>query len=330
MFGLSLSGFTAAWWLVLLIVVAALTAAYVLVQRQRRRRVLRFSNLETLDKVAPKGPHWTRHVPAALLLVALLFLTVAMAGPTSEQKVPRNRATVMLVMDVSLSMKATDVQPNRLKAAQNSAKSFAERLTPGVNLGLISFAGTATVAVSPTTDRPSVKKGIDGLKLAESTATGEAIFAAIQSIQGFSQVVGGPEGPPPSHIVLMTDGKQTVPTIDQNASRGAFTAARAAKKARIPVSTISFGTEEGAVDIRGRSIPVPVDDSSMEEIARLSGGDFYKAASADELSEVYEALGEQIGYEIKDADASKPWLVLGTLSALIAAAGALGISQRLP
>ncbi|TCP50851.1 Ca-activated chloride channel family protein [Tamaricihabitans halophyticus] len=330
MLGLSLSGFTAAWWLVLLAVVVALAVGYVLVQRRRRKRVLRFSNLELLEKVAPARPHWVRHVPPALLLVALVFLTVALAGPTAEQKVPRNRATVMLAMDVSLSMEATDVQPTRLRAAQASAKSFAGGLTSGVNLGLISFAGTATVAVSPTTDRESVKQGIDGLKLTESTATGEAIFAAIQTIQGFSQVVSGPEGPPPAHIVLMTDGKQTVPSFDQNAPRGAFTAARAAKEEGIPVSTISFGTVEGVVDIRGNPQPVPVDDASMEEIARISGGDFYRAETAGQLDAVYDTLGEQIGYEMKEADASKPWLLFGTVAALIAAAGALTVNQRLP
>jgi Ca-activated chloride channel family protein len=244
--------------------------------------------------------------------------------------VPRNRATVMLVIDVSLSMESTDVRPTRLRAAQDAAKDFANGLTPGINLGLISFAGTASVMVSPTTDRTSVGKAIDNLKLAESTATGEAIFAALQSIEGFAQIVGGADGSPPARIVLMTDGKQTVPTDNADDPRGAFTAARAAKDAKIPVSTISFGTSDGAVTIDGKSQPVPVDDESMKQIASLSGGEFYKAATADQLHRVYDTLGEQIGYETKDADASKPWLVLGTLAALLAAGSALLISQRLP
>ena len=265
-----------------------------------------------------------------MLVIGLMLLTTAMAGPTAEQRVPRNRATVMLVVDVSLSMEATDVRPTRLRAAQDAAKEFVTGLTPGVNLGLIAFAGTATVLVSPTTDRDGVGKAIDNLRLAESTATGEAIFAALQAIEGFAQVVSGVEGAPPARIVLMTDGKQTIPTDDGNDPRGAFTAARASADQKIPVSTISFGTETGQVTIDGKTQPVPVDDESMREIARLSDGEFYKAASADQLHRVYDTLGEQIGYETKDADASRPWLMLGTLAALVAATSALVIGQRLP
>jgi Ca-activated chloride channel family protein len=330
MFGLSFRNFTSPWWFLLLIVVGAIVVGYVAVQSMRRRRTMRFTNLELLERVMPKQPTWIRHVPAVVLVIALMLLTTAMAGPTAEQRVPRNRATVMLVIDVSLSMEATDVKPSRLKAAQDAAKDFANGLTPGINLGLISFAGTASVMVSPTTDRASVAKAIDNLTLAESTATGEAIFAALQSIEGFAQIVGGAEGAPPARVVLMSDGKQTVPTDDGDDPRGAFTAARAAKDAKIPVSTISYGTAQGSVTIDGKSQAVPVDDESMKQIAGLSGGEFYKAATADELHRVYDTLGEQIGYETKDADASKPWLMLGTIAALIAAGGALLISQRLP
>ncbi|MDX8049007.1 VWA domain-containing protein [Lentzea sp. BCCO 10_0798] len=321
---MSFSNFVAPWWFLLLLGVALLTAGYVVAQRVRRKRVLRFTNLELLEKVAPKRERWSRHVPAAFLLAALALLTVALAGPTSEQRVPRNRATVMLVVDVSLSMKATDVKPSRLEAAQVAAKSFAEGLTPGINLGLISFAGSATVLVAPTTDRAAVTQSIDGLKLAQSTATGDALVAAMASIDSFGKVVGGAEGPPPARIVLMTDGKETVGT------RKAFDAAEDAKKAGTPISTISFGTEDGVVDIEGRQQSVPVDDDSMKEIAKISGGEFFKAASAEELRRVYDTLGEQIGYEKKQADASKPWLLLGTMTAMFAAAAALLLGQRLP
>ncbi|MFD5830558.1 VWA domain-containing protein [Lentzea sp. NPDC060358] len=321
---MSFSNFVAPWWFLLLVAVALLGAGYVVAQRMRRKRVLRFTNLELLERVAPKRERWSRHVPAAFLLAALALLTVALAGPTSEQRVPRNRATVMLVVDVSLSMKATDVKPSRLEAAQVAAKSFAEGLTPGINLGLISFAGSATVLVAPTTDRAAVSQSIDGLKLAQSTATGDALVAAMASIDSFGKVVGGAEGPPPARIVLMTDGKETVGT------RKAFDAAEDAKKAAIPISTISFGTEDGVVDIEGRQQSVPVDDDSMKEIAKISGGEFFKAASAEELRRVYDTLGEQIGYEKKQADASKPWLLLGTITTMIAAAAALLLGQRLP
>lgn len=327
---LSLQRFAAPWWFLLYVVIAALVVGYVVVQRMRRKRMMRFTNLELLEKVVPTRPNRLRHLPAIVLVLALMLLTTAMAGPTAEQRVPRNRATVLLVIDVSLSMQSTDVRPSRLQAAQVAAKSFTEGLTPGVNLGLVSFAGTATVLVSPTTDRVPVTKAIDGLKLAQSTATGEAIFAALQAIDGFSQVVSGSDGPPPARIVLMTDGKQTIPTPDGDDPRGAFTAARESANHKIPISTISFGTEHGEVTIEGKQTPVPVDDESMREIAKLSGGEFYKAATAEQLRAVYDTLGEQIGYEMKDTDASRPWLILGTLTALAAAGSALLIGQRLP
>jgi Ca-activated chloride channel family protein len=325
----SLGGFSAPWWFLLLIVVAVVAVGYVLAQRARRKRTMRFTNLALLEKVAPRSQGWPRHVPAVLLIVSLILLTVALAGPTAEQKVPRNRATVMLVIDVSLSMEATDVRPTRIKAAQDAATSFAQQLTPGINLGLVSFAGTATVLVAPTTERQSVVTAIGNLKLAQSTATGEGIYAALQAIQGFSAVVGGADGPPPARVVLMSDGKQTVPE-DLYAPRGAFTAAEEAKKEQVPISTISFGTNHGTVTIDGREVPVDVDDGSLQEVARLSGGDFYQAGSAEQLKQVYDDLGEQIGYEIKEADASRPWVVLGTLALIVAAGSALFLGQRLP
>lgn len=322
--------FTAPWWLLLLVVVAVLAAGYVVLLHRRRRDVVRFTNLALLERVAPKRPGRLRHLPAAALITALAVLTIALAGPQAEARVPRNRATVVLVIDVSLSMQATDIEPSRLAAAQRSAKAFAEELTPGVNLGLISFAGSATVLVSPTTERASVIQAIDNLKLAEATGTGEAIFAALAAIDAFGAVVADAQGPPPARIVLLGDGKQTVPTTDPDDSRGSFSAARAAAEAEVPISTISFGTAYGRVEINGSWQEVRADDESMQEIADISGGEFYDADSAGQLTEVYDTLGEQIGYETKHIDASKPWLVLGTIAALLATAAALAIGQRLP
>ncbi|HVV21041.1 MAG TPA: VWA domain-containing protein [Pseudonocardiaceae bacterium] len=326
---MSLGGYSSPWWLLLLIAVAALAVGYLITQRVRRRRIMRFTNLALLERVAPKRQGWWRHVPAALLVVALLLLTVSLAGPTSQQRVPRNRATVMLVIDVSLSMEATDVAPNRLQAAQVAAKQFADGLPNGINLGLVSFAGSATVLVSPTQDHQAVDDAISGLKLAEATATGEAIAASLQAIQSFGKILAGPSGPPPAAIVLMSDGKETIPQ-DLNDPRGAYSQAKQSKSAGVPISTISFGTDHGVVDIGGEQVAVPVDDGSLQNVANLSGGSYYRAASAGQLQQVYTKLGQQIGYETKQADASKPWLILGTILALISAAGALVIGQRLP
>ena len=327
---MSVSGFTAPVWFLLLLVVAALVGAYVLVQRLGRRRTLRFTNLALLESVAPRRQQPWRHLPAVALVLALVLLTVALAGPTAERKEPRNRATVVLAIDVSLSMQATDVAPSRIAAAQQAAKDFADGLTPGVNLGVVAFAGTATVLLSPSTNRDAAKAAIDSLELSERTATGEAIFTSLQSIQALSAVLGGDPGEQvPARIVLLSDGKQTVPEFPDD-PRGSFTAATTAEGAGVPVSTISFGTTSGRVTISGRTTPVPVDDSSMRRISQLAGGDFYTASSLDDLSAVYDTLAEQIGFETTYGDASKPWLVAGTLLALLAAAGSLALSQRLP
>jgi Ca-activated chloride channel family protein len=325
--------FSHPWWLLALLVVAALVAGYLLLLRRRRRDVVKFTNLELLDTVAPRRPGWYRHVPAAAMILALAVLVVAIAGPQADAKVPRNRATVVLVIDVSLSMQATDVAPTRLAAAQAAAKSFADQLTPGINLGLVSFAGTAAVLVSPTTDRTAVKQAVDGLKLSESTATGEAIFAALQSIDSFSRTVAasGTEGPPPARIVLMSDGKQTVPGPDgENDPRGSFTAAKQAAAEKIPVSTISFGTDYGTIDIEGGRTRVAVDDASMQQIASLSGGQFFTAASESQLRQVYSELGEQIGYETRQVDTSRPWLIGGAILLLLGLGGGIALGRRLP
>lgn len=330
---MSLSEFTSPWWLLFLLVVIGLVVGYVLVQRRRHKHTLRFSNMELLEKVAPTRPGYWRHVPTALVLVGLLLLTVALAGPTADQRVPRNRATVMLVIDVSLSMEATDVEPSRLAAAQEAGKSFADGLTPGINLGLVAFAGTASVLVSPTANREATKAAIDKLQLSERTATGEAIFTSLQSIDTLGAVLGGGDAAPPARIVLLSDGKQTVPESPDD-PRGGYTAARAAKDKNVPISTISFGTSYGTVDIEDEAgverVPVPVDDPSLREIANLSGGSFFTASSLEELRAVYDTLEEQIGFEVTRGDASRPWLILGVLFTATGLGTALVLRQRLP
>ncbi len=318
--------FASPWWLAASLVVLALAVGYLIGQRRRRRDTVRFANLELLDRVAPKRPGWWRHVPTALVLVGLVLLTVALAGPTAEAKEPRNRATVMLAIDVSLSMEATDVAPNRLAAAKEAANSFVDDLTPGVNLGIVSFAGIATVLVSPTTDRAAAHQAISGLTLDERTATGEAIISSLQTIDLFSKSLppdGTDTGPPPARIVLMTDGKRTVGRTEQDA-------AQRAADAKVPVSVIAFGTDNGSITVNDEVIPVPLDTEAMQQIAQISGGDFHTAATSEELKSVYAELGEQIGYETKQQDVSKPWLVAGTVLVVLGSAAALVLTARIP
>ncbi|WP_062909497.1 VWA domain-containing protein, partial [Mycobacterium avium] len=258
----SLAGFQHAWFFLFLLAVLLVIGLYVVQQFARRRRVLRFANMEVLERVAPPHPSRWRHVPTILLATSLVLLTTAMAGPTSDVRIPLNRAVVMLVIDVSESMASTDVPPNRLAAAKEAGKQFADQLTPAINLGLVEFAANATLLVPPTTNRAAVKAGIDSLQPAPKTATGEGIFTALQAIATVGSVMGGGEGPPPARIVLESDGAENVP-LDPNAPQGAFTAARAAKAEGVQISTISFGTPYGTVDYEGATIPVPVDDQTL-------------------------------------------------------------------
>jgi len=311
-------------WLWLLLAVAALTALYVVAQVRRKAYAARFANLELLDSIAPRRPGWRRHVAFALLLLALASLSTAMAKPTKNVKVPRDRATVMMAIDVSLSMKATDVEPTRILAAQRAAKEFVDLLPPRINLGLVSFAGSATVAVAPTTDRGAVKRAIDTVQLSERTAIGEAIFSCLGAIKTFqTQLSGQDAGPaPPARIVLMSDGTNTWGrTPDQ--------AVVEAKKSAVPVSTIAFGTDGGFIQLEGEKVAVPVNHQQLEGIADGTGGSYHAAASASELSDVYRDLGSQIGYTTERREITTSLVGVGLLLAFAAAGLSLLWTNRL-
>ena len=327
---LSLTGFANAWFFLVLLLIAALIAAYVAVLRARRKRVLRFANLAVLEGVAPKQPssRW-RQLPIALLVASLSLLTTAMAGPTHDVRVPRHRAVVMLVIDVSESMVATDVAPSRIEAAKAAGKQFTDELTPGINLGLVAFGGSATLLVAPTTDRAAMSAAIDKLKPEERTATGEGIFTALQAIATVGAVMGGGDKPPPARIVLESDGKETMPA-DPDDPRGAFTAARAAKEQGVAISTISFGTPYGIVNLNGETLPVPVDDATLQQICKITGGESFHANSLEELKDVYGTLQQSIGYETVRGDASAAWTRLGAIVLALSILAGLAINRRLP
>jgi Ca-activated chloride channel family protein len=325
----SLTGFQNAWFFLFLLAVLLVIGSYVALQLARRRRVLRFANMEVLERVAPLRSGRWRHVPTILLATSLVLLTTAMAGPTSDIRIPLNRAVVMLVIDVSESMASTDVAPTRLAAAQEAGKRFADELTPAINLGLVEFAANASLLVSPTTNREAVKTAIDGLKAMPKTATGEGIFTALQAIATVGSVMGGGEGPPPARIVLESDGAANVP-LDQNAPQGAFTAARAAKDQGVQISTISFGTPYGTVEYEGQDIPVPVDDQTLQEICKITDGQAFHADSLESLESVYSTLQRQIGYQTVKGDASLAWMLLGAVVLAGAVLAGLVLNSRLP
>jgi Ca-activated chloride channel family protein len=327
---LTLSGFADKWFFLFLLAVCAVIGLYLVVTLARPKRAMRFANMELLERVAPRRPTRWRHLPVALLVASLALLTTAMAGPTREIRIPRNRAVVMLVIDVSESMVATDVPPSRIEAAKAAGKQFADELTPGINLGLVAFGGTASLLVPPTTNRAAMKAAIDGLQPAARTATGEGIFTALQAIATVGAVMGGGDGrPPPARIVLESDGKETVPSIP-DAPRGAYTAARAAKDQGVPISTISFGTAYGVVDIDQQHVPVPVDDETLQKISEISGGQAFHAGSLAELKDVYATLQQQIGYETTRGDASEGWMRLGAVVMAVSVLAGLLVNRRLP
>jgi Ca-activated chloride channel homolog len=220
-------------------------------------------------------------------------------------------------------MKSTDVQPTRFQAMQTAAKQFVNVLPGRINLGLVSFAGSATTLVPPTTDRGQVRGAIDHLQLAEATAIGEAVFTSLTAIQNFQDSLDTPSKDlPPARIVLLSDGYNTVGRDDTQAID-------AATNAGVPVSTIAFGTDYGTLDLNGETVPVPVDRTTLKKIADETGGSYSEAASAAELKRVYADLGSQIGYTTEPHDIS-PWFVRGgVLLALLGAVLSLLWTNRL-
>lgn len=297
----------------LLLLVAALGLSYLVRQRRRRAYAVRFTNLDLLDRVAPKRPGWRRHLPALLLVLALAGMVGAYAEPHRNVKVPRERATIIVAIDTSLSMEATDVVPNRLAAAQEAANEFVDLLPERLNVGLVTFNGVAQIKVPPTQDRDQVKAAIDQLRLGERTAIGEAIFASLEAIR-LAPTADGDGEEVPARIVLMSDGSTTSGRPDAEA-------AAAAKEAGVPISTIAFGTPEGTIEIEGQPGPVSVavNPAALAEIANDTDGTAFEAATGDELKAVYEDIGSSVGYTTQRKDITGTF-VGGSLVVLFVAA----------
>lgn len=305
----------------LLVGLAGLIVAYVLLQGRRRQYAVRFTNLALLDSIAPRRPGWRRHVPATAFLLALGFMVTAFAQPARPIKVPRERATIVMAIDVSLSMEATDVVPTRIVAAQEAASSFVDIVPARLNLGLVVFSGVAQVMVSPTTDHELVKRNLENIILGPRTAIGEAVFASLGAIASVPTAPG--QTPPPARIVLMSDGETTV-------GRSNELAAAAAVEANVPVSTIAFGTDEGYVSVEGRNIPVPVNRDALAQLAEATDGSAFEAATAKELRKVYADIGSSVGYRTEKREITSWFVGLGLLFGLAAAAASLTWFSRLP
>jgi Ca-activated chloride channel family protein len=309
-------------WLFAVLPVLGVAGAYWWRQRRRRAFAVRFSNVDLLRSVAPGGiGPYRRHSAAVALLLSLFILALGLARPAVDGQEPLERATVMVALDVSLSMMSDDVAPSRLEAAQQAAKEFVAELPSAFNVGLVSFAKNANVIVSPTKDHTQVVSAIDGLQLAEATATGEAVFVCLDAIAGVPS--DGADGPPPARIVLLSDGYRTF-------GRSLEKAAEAAAAANVPVSTIAFGTDDGTVNISGSQQRVPVDRQALEGLAAATAGQYYEAASAEGLRRVYEDMGSSIGYRTVAKEIGRVFLGLGLVFALGAAGLSLLWTSRLP
>jgi Ca-activated chloride channel homolog len=267
---------------------------YSAIQRRRRREAAAFANPALMPNLVPRLPGWRRHVPALLVLLAAGVLVIALARPQRTVAAPQRAATVVLVHDVSGSMRADDVEPNRLTAAVESAKVLAEQVPDNFRLGLVTFSDFAEQIVAPTTDRGSIEGALDRMVADGGTAMGDGLARGIQSARTPVPTEDG-RGTRrlPAVIVLLSDGKNTSGGADP------LDVAAQAKQFRIPVYTIALGTPTGEVvqqDPFGftQRIPVPPDKETLRAIARATGGRFFEALSAKDAEEIYSRIGTRL------------------------------------
>jgi Ca-activated chloride channel family protein len=299
--------------LLLLLVVAALAVAYAAVQVRRRTGRRAWASDALLPSTAPRRPGALRHVAAGLLALSLVAMTVAFAQPRAEQEVVRERATVVVTLDASTSMWAQDVAPSRFAAAVAAATAFVQDLPDGFDVGLVTFAGTATLQVPPTRDHEQVLRAIASLELDGGTALGDAVHTSLDAL------AAEPGGEPEGAVVLLADGGST-------AGSSVDGAVQRAVDAGVPVHTIAYGTPEGVVvTAEGRSIPVPVDEQVLEDIATATGGRAETARTAGELAAVYGEVRSRLTTAVERVDVSAG--VVG-LALVLLAAGAVPVLLR--
>jgi Ca-activated chloride channel family protein len=309
-------------WLLLLI--PALVLLYVVLQYRRSHYTVRFTNLALLDTVAPRRVKWRQHVAVLLALLTLGFALVLFAEPTDVVKVPRKTGvTVVLTMDVSLSMDSNDVNPNRITAAKETAKEFLTQLPAAFKVAVVSFARYATVVVPPTVDRRKVRSAIDGLRLAEYTATGEGIYTALDVVKQSLGTTGSPSGRLPAMVVLISDGARTV-------GRSQVSAATAAKAQGVPIYTVALGTPVGTITNGGQTVPVPVEIGQLQQIARISGGRSYVASSPKDLVNAYKDVDGRLVYTKVRQDATSEYIGYLVLLSLLSTAAGLFVASRWP
>jgi Ca-activated chloride channel family protein len=311
-----------------LAVIPLALVAYVFVQRRRSRYAMRFTNLDLLANVVDASPRWRRHVPPAVFLAALAALVVAVARPQMAMDVPEERATVVLAMDVSTSMEATDVQPSRLVAAQKAAATFLDKVPDELRVGLVTFSGTAQVVVAPTNEHQQVRDALGVLQPDGGTAIGDAIQISSGLGSRTDLAAAGTEKDPVV-VLLLSDGEPSPETLDP------IQAAQEANDRGVKVFTVALGTDEGTVTLTDefgneQVIPVPPDRETLSQVAETTGAQFFDAPTEQALEQVYASLGSKIGTTTEERDVSYLFAAGGAALLLVAGGLSLVWFSRLP
>jgi Ca-activated chloride channel family protein len=340
----------------LLLALPALAALYLLLQRRRKRIALRFPDMATVRAAIGPGQRWRRHVPPALLLLALAAGILASARPTAVVTLPSEQRKIILAIDVSLSMRASDIEPSRLEAAQSAAREFVKEQPSDVLIGIVTFAGTALLVQPPTHDKDDLVAAIDRFELQRNTAIGSGIIVALatlfpeEGIDVENYVLGAatrergrgrsldkaPKEPPKAQpkvvpagsyangaIILLTDGRRTM-------GPDPLDAAQLAADHGVKVYTVGFGSPEGAMaNIDGMSIYMRFDEETLKAIADITKSQYFYAGSATDLRKVYETLNAKFVLERKQTEISS--LADAAAAALLALAATLSLlwSSRL-
>jgi Ca-activated chloride channel family protein len=312
--------------LVGLVAVPLLAAAYVWHERRRERSRAAFGNPDLLSNVVDRAPGRLRALPVVVLLVALAAMVVGVARPHATVSVPREEATIVLALDVSRSMKATDVHPTRLDAAREAAREFLEDVPERFRVGVVSFASRAAVGVVPTEDRELVGAALDALVPGEGTALGDAVALSLQ--------VGRPEPgtdepPPPRSIVVISDGARDGGRLEP------ARAADLAKKRGVPVYSVLVGTGAGVVEetLPGglrRIIRVPPSPETLERLSAATGGELFTALDPERLRQVYDELGSRLGTTNESREITDVFAAVAVALSLLAAALSAFLFRRAP
>ena len=302
-----------------LVAIPLLVVVYVLAARRQRRAAGRFTNPALVPNLVRSSPRWRRYVPFALALAALTLLVVGIARPHVVRSVTRDEATIVLAIDTSRSMAATDVRPSRFDAAHAAAQEFLDAVPDSYRVGIVSFSTAASTVLTPTTDREAAKLALGELRLGSGTAIGNAIARSVELASTDEQQRPTTGERSPAAVLLLSDGAQTA---------GGMTPEDAVKEARklgIPVSTVALGTGDAAVQVplpgglKQRVVVAP-DVDALRQIAKDTGGTFAEAPSAEKLKNVYRDLGTRLAKDPKRVEVTSAFAAGGAVLLLLGGA----------